>query len=204
MKKWLMMWLVAAMACGSPALANLLTNPGFETGDLSGWEQSGWYVGSGADAHSGTYGAAYHVPSGRPSGDYYVMLQYTPVSAGLSYDAACWLRTVSFNQSEAWLEVVFHDSSGGWVGQFQSPSVTGLTSYTSYTITNMTAPIGAVTASVRAVVHTTAPTTDNAWYTWDDFSFTQQAIPEPTTLGLVGAGTLLVAAFKARNTKRQV
>ncbi len=200
MRAWLMVVLAGAMGLAGPALANLLMNPGFETGDFSGWDAGGWYAGTGADAHSGTYGAAYWVPSGRSGGDYYVMLQYVPVSAGLAYDASAWLRTVSFNQSEAWLEVVFHDSTGGWVGQFQAGAVTGLTSYTQYSLNNLTAPVGSVTASVRAVVHTTANTTDNAWYTWDDFSMTQ-TIPEPTTLGLVGAGVMLMAAMKCRRNR---
>lgn len=194
--KALMVFVGVVMLAGT-ARANLLINPGFETGTFTGWEAGGWYLGTGADARSGTYGAAYHVPSGRPSGEYYVMLQYVPVSAGVAYDASTWLRTASFNQSEAWLEVVFHNSSGGWVGQFQAPAVTGITSYAQYSLTNMLAPAGSVTASVRAVVHTTGLTTDNAWYTWDDFSFAQ-TIPEPTTMALLGTGALLMVAIKSR------
>lgn len=187
---------VGVIALAGTAGANLLINPGFETGTFTGWDAGGWYLGTGADARSGTYGAAYHVPSGRAANDYYVMLQYVPVSAGVPYDASVWLRTVSFNQSRAWLEVVFHNSSGGWVGQFQAPFVTGVTSYTQYSLTNMVAPAGSVTASVRAVVHTTGITTDHAWYTWDDFNFA--AIPEPTTVGLIGTGALLMVAIKSR------
>ena len=176
------------------ASANLMTNPGFESGDLTGWEQSGWYVGTGADAHSGTYGGAYAVPAGRPSGDYYVALQYIPVTAGLSYNASMWDRTVLFNPSESFLEVVFHDSSGSWIGQTDTAAVTTSVAYTQYTLNGLIAPAGAVTASVRAVVHTTGLTTDNAWHTFDDFQF--DVVPEPGTLALclvgMGFGSILM------------
>ena len=181
---------------GLAASANLLTNPDFETGDLTGWEQSGWYVGTGADAHSGTYGGAYAVPSGRPSGDYYVALQYVPVTAGLSYDASMWDRAVIFNPSESFLEVVFHNSSGGWLGQTDTAAVTSSQAYAQYTLNGLVAPAGSVTASVRAVVHTTGVTTDNAWHTFDDFNFAQTAIPEPGTLAMclmgMGFGSILM------------
>ena len=187
---------VVLLISGVVASANLLTNPDFETGDLTGWEQSGWYVGSGADAHGGTYGAAYAVPAERPAGDYYVALQYVPVTAGLSYDASMWSRGVIFNSSESFMEVVFHDSSGGWVGQFGTAAVTTSTTYAQSTLTGLIAPAGAVTASVRAVVHTTGATTDNAWHTFDDFNFDQTMIPEPGTLALcmmgIGFGSILM------------
>lgn len=183
------------------ASANLLTNPGFENGggDLSGWDQSGWYAGSGGDAHSGTYGLAYAVPDGRPQGDYYVAAQYVPVTAGLTYDASMWLRTVGNNESESFLEVVFHDSTGGWIGQHGTTPVAGETAYTQYTLDDLVAPAGAVTASVRAVVHTTAVTTSPSWQTFDDFSLA--AIPEPGTLALclVGAAGYLVRRRRQKN-----
>jgi hypothetical protein len=180
---------------GAVASANLLTNPGFETGtDMTGWQQSGWYIGNGADAYSGSNGAAYYVPAERAAGDYYVALQSVPVSSGLTYSASMWLRTVSFNTSEAFLEVVFHDSSGAWVGQTDTTPAVSNTAYTLYTLNGLVAPAGAVTASVRAVVHTTGVTADNAWYTFDDFSF--EAVPEPGTLALclmgMGFGSILM------------
>ena len=56
------------------------------------------------------------------------------------------------------------------------------------------APAGAVTAMVRAVIHTTGATTDNAWYTFDDFSF--EAVPEPGTLAMclmgIGFGAIVM------------
>lgn len=193
-KKW-MLGMAVLLVSAAVVSANLLTNPGFETGtDLTGWQQNDWYIGTGADAHSGSNGAAYYVPAARPSGEYYVAAQYVPVTEGFTCDASMWLRTVSFNSSEAFMEVVFHDSLGGWVGQNQSMLVTGVTAYTQYSLNGMIAPAGAVSASVRAVVHTTGVTADNAWYTFDDFSF--EAVPEPGTLALclmgLGFGSIVM------------
>ena len=178
------------------ASANLLTNPGLETdSNLTGWEQSGWYVGTGADAHSGSNGAAYWTPSGRPSGDYYVALQYVPVTAGQTYDVSAWMRTVSFNTSEAFVEVDFNNASGGFTLQTNTAPVGGVTAYNQYSLNGLIAPAGSLSASVRAVVHTTGATADNAWYTFDDFQF-NQVVPEPGTLALclmgMGFGSILV------------
>ena len=196
-KKWVM-GCVTLLISASLASANLLTNPGFEdSASLIGWTQAGeegWYLGTGADAHTGTNGLAYYVPSGKNAGDYYIALQSVAVTGGESYDASMWLRTVSFNSSEAFLEVVFQDDTGAWIGQSLTTSATGLTDYNQYTLNSLVAPALAVTAMVRAVIHTTDVTTDNAWYTFDDFTF--DAVPEPGTLAMclvgLGFGSLLM------------
>lgn len=196
-RQWVLVCVVLLVTAGL-ASANLLTNPGFEdSASLTGWTQLGqedWYLGTGADAHTGTNGLAYYVPSGKSAGDYYIALQSVAVTGGESYDASTWLRAVSFNSSEAFLEVVFQDNTGAWIGQSLTTSATGVTDYNQYTLSALVAPVSAVTAMVRAVVHTTDVTTDNAWYTFDDFSF--DAVPEPGTLAMcvmgIGFGSILM------------
>ncbi|MFH0953989.1 MAG: PEP-CTERM sorting domain-containing protein [Verrucomicrobiota bacterium] len=186
------------MALAGAASANLLTNPGFETGDLTGWDAAGWYTQTGGDAHSGTWGAGYHVLSGAPNNDFYVALQYVPVTANASYDFAGWLRFAGLNESESFLEVVFIDNLGAWGGQYQSVHQTTTEGYTLYSITNMIADGDAVTARVAAVVHTTALTTDQSWHNVDDMSF-DQTIPEPTTLGLLGMAVAGMIVLRRKN-----
>jgi hypothetical protein len=186
----------AVLLMAAVASANLLTNPGFEADNsLTGWNQTDWYVGTGADAHSGSNGAAYWVPADRLSGEYYVAAQSVSVTSGLTYNASMWLRTVSFNASESFMEVVFQDGAGSWIGQTNTIPVTGVTAYNQYLLNGLVAPAGAVTAMVRAVVHTTGATTDNAWHTFDDFNF-DAVIPEPGTLTLcltgIGFGSILM------------
>ena len=69
--------------------------------------------------------------------------------------------------------------------------------YALVTLENCVAPEGAAKADIRAVVHTTAPTTgDTAWHTFDDFSFV--AIPEPASMGLlsIAAGLMYLRRKK--------
>jgi len=56
---------IALCAVASPAFANLVANPGFETGDFAGWTQSGDTSFSGVDGNpqSGTF-AAFFGPIG--------------------------------------------------------------------------------------------------------------------------------------------
>ena len=198
-RKWVAGCAVLLVTAGLAA-ANLLTNPGFETRASTGWGRGGLYTGPGPRPPCAPAAGAYAVPSGSPAGDYYVALQYVPVTAGQTYEASMWNRTVIFNTSESFMEVVFHDSSGGWVGQTATTPVTLTTAYTEYSLDALLAPAGAVTASVRAVVHTTgsSATTDNAWHTFDDFNF--DVIPEPgtLTLGLVGTGIGLILKHRRR------
>lgn len=193
---------VCALALVSAASANLLTNPGFETGDLSSWTESGWYVGTGGDAQSGTYGAAYYVPAGRSAGDYYILEQLVPVTVGQSYDASFWQRYAGGNESAQWLEVQWVDGVGGimWGNGSSSAPISGSQDYVLASLTGLIAPVGAAQASVRAVVNTTGATTDNAWHTFDNFQFAA-TIPEPTTLGLVGAAMAVIGILRRRPSR---
>jgi len=199
MKRFLVAGLVGLLGAGV-ASGNLLLNGGFETGDLTDWDGPGWYVGTDADANSGTYGAAYAVPTDTAADNWYVAVQYVDVSEGSKYDASIWARTVNLSASESFLEVVFHDDTGGWLYQTGSVHVTTSQDYGELSINEMQAPAGAVTASVRAVVHTTGTTTDNAWHTFDDASFTQ-TIPEPTTLAFFGLAVGFLTILRRRSSR---
>ena len=59
----------AGPAVGIPA-SQLLVNPGFETGDLSGWTTSTWYV-TGQDFHSGVWCA-------ESEGNQWLMQEFCP------------------------------------------------------------------------------------------------------------------------------
>ena len=53
-RRSLMFTAVRAFSLAYPAKANLITNPGFETGDLTGWNQTGFAVDN-SNPHSGLY-----------------------------------------------------------------------------------------------------------------------------------------------------
>jgi len=50
----------AAFSLAHPASANLIANPGFETGDFTGWTATGSFAEvSPFNPHSGSYGAVF-------------------------------------------------------------------------------------------------------------------------------------------------
>jgi hypothetical protein len=81
--------LVGAVWLGSTASANLVVNPGFETGDFTGWTQLGHPQASGVDQgsrHSGTFGAFFG-PNPTPG----LISQDLGTVAGATYDLTFWL-----------------------------------------------------------------------------------------------------------------
>ena len=115
--------------------ANVLANPGFETGDLTGWTTFGNSIGnvsvqSGASvAHSGacylkTYGQ--FIATNNYSGIY----QDNPSSPGAVYSADGWTYTASSDgngihgQDAIWLEVSFRDVSDNALALYRSVVVT--------------------------------------------------------------------------------
>ena len=189
---------------GSSSSANLLINPGFETGDFSGWtrftEFQNWRVTDWpADIHSGSYAVVNDVlPSG--GDEWRGMYQLIPVTEGVSYDYTAYQRAASVESgiSESFLELQWLNSSGGLISQWQSTHVIADQDWTFMGSDNLVAPMGAVTASVRSVVHVMGTPTDTDWHVSDDFSFAP-TIPEPSTMGFLGVGGgMLLALFRWR------
>jgi hypothetical protein len=179
--------------------ANLLSNSGFETGDFTGWSQfgQGWRTGTGGDAYSGTYGAVSDVLT-NDTDEWRGLYQNVEVSAGLSYDASFWQRAINLESSESWLELQWLDNTGSIISQTQTVAVTTDQVYTFAGLDAQVAPGGAVTASVRGIVHmVSAPSSDPDFHTFDDFSFAE-TIPEPGALALVGLGMGVAIALRKR------
>ncbi|NCC50776.1 MAG: PEP-CTERM sorting domain-containing protein [Spartobacteria bacterium] len=197
-------WVVAGLLTASVASANLLLNPGFETGDFTEWNAGGWYAGSEGDAHSGTYGGSYYVAPDQAGGSYFILDQAVDVVEGQKYDASCWMRFAgTANNSEQFMEVQWLNGLGEimWGNGVGTTPVSGPQEYTQFSLNEITAPVGAAAASVRAVVHTTDVTSDNAWHTFDDFSFAA-SIPEPTTIAFLGLGLSGIYLFRKKKTMR--
>jgi hypothetical protein len=69
------------------ASANLVTNSGFETGDLTGWNSGGFTGVNDFSAHSGTYGAFLGPTEGAS-----FLSQDLSTTAGSLYNVSFWLR----------------------------------------------------------------------------------------------------------------
>ena len=163
---------VAAFCIIQPAKANQITNPGFETGNLTGWTlHPGFFAmgtASGVSPHSGSYQAFSSTGSG-------VLGQSFATTLGQLYTVDFWAATTSGGT----LSVL----GGGTVFNhiFAVP-----TSYTKFTF-NFTA------------LSTSSPIQFNAagFFFLDDISVTQTGVPDGgTTVSLLGCALLGLAALR--------
>ena len=175
--------LVLLAALPGLSRAELLSNRGFETGDFTDWATygQGWRIGTGADAYEGTYGVVDDVlvTDGDPWRGIY---QDVPVTAGETYAASVFVRTLNIESSESWLEVQWKDAAGATVGTVQqSAGITADQPFTQLDLPDLIAPFGAVTARVHGIVYmSSAPTNDTDFHVFDQFSFTALP-PNPVT-----------------------
>ncbi len=198
--------LVPVLAAGPALRAATLANPGFETGDLSGWSTfgDGWRIGTVGDANSGTYGAVNDI---QDDSGFKGIFQEVDVTPGTFYNAGVFLRAVAMedNAVESWLEVQWLDSGSGVIRQDQStPRVIGeQLTYQRQTLTMMEAPAGAVQASVRGIIEITSlqSSPDIDFVTFDDFEFGRN-VPEPTTMAMLGMAAISLVALRRVTVSR--
>ncbi len=172
---------------GAPLHAgNLVVNPGFETGDRTGWTfspaASGSYFGialPGTYANSGGFEADF---GGMTVGDYDTISQVLPTVAGDMYSFSFWLAAdmgVDDGQQVLWNGNVILNLTN-----FAQP-------YTLYTFTE--------TASSSSTAIAFAGYNRPAWTSLDDVS--ASAIPEPSTVLLLGIGSAALLAIRRRHCR---
>jgi hypothetical protein len=186
--------LVVSLSLSLVASANLVTNPGFETGDFTGWTLSG-NTGSPQNPSMGVTNTAAHTPlfgvSAGPVGSLGFLSQDLVTDPGASYDLTFWLRNDggSPNQFQA-----------SWNGSVIAGSVIdngGVLAYTQFTFPGLLAT-GSSTALQFGFRQ------DPAFWSFDDVSVETSApapVPEPFStlwLGLTLAGMLGVSWLRRR------
>ena len=171
---------VAALSVACPAKANLITNPGFETGDFTGWTGiSNAFVITpdlGVAPHSGNFQALFGTPSG--------ISQSVATTAGQSY-------AISFFYAVSGSLVPILTLSVNWGGSTVfSHLFTSASGYTEYTIT--------VTASASST--TLAFATSGLGFSFlDDVSVEVAGVPDGgTTVSLLGCALLGLAALRRK------
>jgi hypothetical protein len=173
----------AALSIAHPASANLITNPGFETGDFTGWTNvNGVVVGTffGFAPHSGNFQAANTTGS---------LTQSVATTPGASYTIDFWLgNTVNS------LPNSFSVSWGG-VPLFS------LTNQSSFGYTEYTFNATALTASTALQFGFLEPVGASGIWFLDDVSVNPAGVGVPdggSTVSLLGCALLGLAALRRK------
>lgn len=170
----------------------VLNNWGFETGNFSGWSTfgQGWRTSTGADAFTFTYGAVNDVLT-TDVDEWRGVFQNIPVREGLTYAAGVYIRAVGVESSESWLELQWLDGSGGVISQQSTPAITADQPFLLSSLHNLIAPAGAVTASVRGIVHMiSAPVDGPDFHIFDEFYFLK---PVDLTISITSSTNIVEA-----------
>ncbi len=174
---------VAALSVAHPASANLITNPGFETGDFTGWSKVGGLVAgtiNGVSPHSGNFQAIF-------SADGLALTQSVATTPGASYTIDFWLASSLQPGSPNSLVVTW---GGSTILSLTNQSLFG---YTEYTFTET-----ASTASTALLFNFT--TSQGAWHL-DDVSVNPAGVGVPdggSTVSLLGCALLGLAALRRK------
>ncbi len=141
---------------------NLISNSGFETGDLSSWTVSGWLTYSGVsagNANSGTYSMIY----GNPYSNYSTDLSQTLTThAGAAYQLSFYLKfTNNAHDGASMFNAKFNGVDLLTLNQLSSASSFGYTSYTYKVVANGTS------STLQLIAYDAG---SNSWFNLDDVS----------------------------------
>ncbi len=159
--------LLAATAGAAP-----LENPGFETGDFSGWTSFGygWRVVSDGHAGAGTFALAVDNRLELDEDTWHGVFQNIPVTPRRPYTFGAWIKADDLRYSSAFLEVQWLDDEGRMLHQVRSRAIRRDQPYRRVQLKKIKAPVGAATASLRGVFFMPGiPRNDQGIVYFDDF-----------------------------------
>jgi hypothetical protein len=190
--KWTKAFFAIALLSGLSAAAsalNLVANPGFETGNFTGWSESGWGVGTsgtlGLKPNSGLYfaynGCVGPVCLAHPGGA--DLSQVLTTVAGQTYNLSFYTSNNPSAPTPSELDVYW----GGTQVVALNPVPGAAPNYTEYT--------GTVTATGTSTDLEFLGRQDPAFFALDDVSVTPSAVPLPASAWLLLSGLVAVGAM---------
>ncbi len=194
----------AALLLMTPAIAsaNLLTNGDFEGSAGASWVNWGHAnFTRDFDATDNKHGGAesYKVSwtTSVPEWNSAIALQeYIPISGGQTAYADLWVDVTSaLNNAEAYLEVIFYNGVGTETGKQAGTKFGSFTGGWTQDSFSYVAPSGTTNAKYQLVVLPLPGGSASGTVYFDDAYFDTQAIPEPTSLFLLGSGLIGLLGF---------
>lgn len=157
------------LQAGLATAQNLITNPGFETGNIAPWTSFGGSITLSVETsvvHSGTYAAEV---SGRSQTYEGISQQLvSSLTAGQTYNVSAWVRLVSGANQNIQMTVQKIDGSGTTYAAINSNSVSS-TAWTQLSGQYTYNPSGSASS---AIFYVEVPSSSNASYYIDDVSWT--------------------------------
>lgn len=183
-------WRASALAAAlllasvSPTLANLVTDPGFESCTMTfspppGWSVTSANTGCGMNPHSGIWSDDF-------AGAVSTLSQSIPTTSGVTYDFSFWLRNPDLTTND-------------FTASFGPDEVLHLINATDvgYAFKDFTVMAAAVSTTI-----TFTASTDGSNWNLDDVSVTAvPTVPEPASLTVLVTGLLGLAALRRRHAR---
>jgi hypothetical protein len=165
------------LAASSVQAQNLVTNPGFETGDFTGWTLTG---GTYSEVDSGIgHDSDYAASLGNIPPDTVELSQTLSTQVGQAYQVSFFAQTPEFGNPPGTPNSLTVYFDGNWVdGPFTVPETLDYHVFEAYSYR--------VTASSSSALLRFVVSNDPDYTQLDDISVT--AVPEPGTLALLLAG----------------
>lgn len=165
-----LVFLGAALAASS-SFANILVNPGFETGDLTGWTTSSFTTNNN-DAHSGTWSVI-------NNGNFTIEQTFAPVNPSDVTEISVWAKQPDLGGFFFAIDLLYSDTS---FEEFFGSSG----DQTTWTKFDFTSDLNMSKTLVGIRLYGNSGGTTQ----YDDLTVSTNAVPEPATLAVLGLGAV--------------